>query len=154
MYDGKFDYDLGEGVKKLSYYTYKLMTEKLADSDWGNIEAFQEPDNVYVYKFTKKNTGKPVWVIWWDYSNEKGHRKKTATVSLKVNSGKVTVTTAIPDAGNRTRLTNEHTFKTEIKQTSKGSISISLGDDLVYVEEGVVPPPVYKIERKIVRSNF
>ncbi|KAF5436221.1 hypothetical protein C5S36_00880, partial [Candidatus Methanophagaceae archaeon] len=52
IYDGQGSNDLGLGVKKLSYYTYKLMTEKLECSNWNNIETIQESDNVYVYKGT------------------------------------------------------------------------------------------------------
>ena len=40
--------DLGEGVKKLSYYTYKLMVEKLERSDWDNIQIINESDNIYI----------------------------------------------------------------------------------------------------------
>ncbi len=48
IYNGRFDYDQGRGVKKLAYYTYKKMTEILEGSDWKNIEVVQENDGIYI----------------------------------------------------------------------------------------------------------
>ncbi|MEK6876922.1 MAG: hypothetical protein AABX63_05880, partial [Nanoarchaeota archaeon] len=54
----------GSAEKKLSYYTYKKMTEILEGSDWDNIQIIQESDGVYIYKFNK--SGKNIWVAWND----------------------------------------------------------------------------------------
>ena len=68
VYDGEYDYDLGNGVKKLSYYAYKNMVEVLDGSDWNNIEKVKENSNgVYAYKFN--NQGKDIWVVWNDNAN-------------------------------------------------------------------------------------
>jgi len=50
-------------IPKLSYYTYKKMVEVLEESDWNSIQIIQEKDGIYIYKFTKKDTGKSGWVI-------------------------------------------------------------------------------------------
>jgi len=72
IYDGGGSDDLGAGVKKLGYYTYKLMTEKLEGSDWNNIETISDgTGNIYVYKFYRKDLGKPVYVAWLDSPEEK-----------------------------------------------------------------------------------
>lgn len=72
IYDGIGSDDLGRGIKKLSYYTYKLMTEKLEGSDWDNIETIIDgTDNMYVYKFNRKDLGRPVYVAWHDNFQEK-----------------------------------------------------------------------------------
>jgi hypothetical protein len=113
--------------KNLGFYTYELMVDKLEGIDWGNIQTVQESDGIYIYKFTKSN--KPIWVAWGDYSK---------IINLKVNSDKVTITEAIPDAENNAQLNKEASFKTEVKEVTEGSVSFSLGPNPVYIEEGEV----------------
>jgi len=74
--------------KKLGYYTYKLMSEKLEGSDWNNVETVQESDNVYIYKFT--NQDRHIWVVWWDYWNESGNSKTITLDVSSINSVKIT----------------------------------------------------------------
>jgi len=48
--------DLGDGIKKLSYFTYKKMTEKLEGSDWNNITTIiDNDDNKYAFKFINES---------------------------------------------------------------------------------------------------
>ncbi|HDP70599.1 MAG TPA: hypothetical protein ENN38_07340 [Actinobacteria bacterium] len=134
IYDGKYEYDKGKGVKKLSYYTYKLMTEKLEDSDWDNIETVIDgTDNVYAYKFT--NQGKPVWVVWWDYFDDSGS-SKTITLNVgNINSAKITE--AVPNADSGAEIDENdypNFFKTETKIVSGGNVTITLGGSLVFIE--------------------
>ncbi|MBU4446174.1 hypothetical protein KJ656_14030, partial [bacterium] len=58
----------GLSHKKLAYYTYKKMVEKLEGSDWDNIETVRESDGIYVYKFTRSSG--PVWVAWTDNESD------------------------------------------------------------------------------------
>jgi len=151
IYDGKYNYDMGYGVKKLAYYTYKLMVEKLEGSDWDNIQTIQESNNIYIYRFIKN--GAPVWVAWNDDSSDKTISLDVGNInSAKVNSDKVTITTSIPDAENGAQLTQKITFKTKIKQIIEERVFISLDANPVYVEEGEVSSPVYEVE-KFVGSN-
>jgi len=77
----------GQSHKKLAYYTYKLMTEKLEGSDWDNIETISDgTGNIYVYKFYRKDLGKPVYVAWKDYSGEESKRE-TAAQKPEAKSG-------------------------------------------------------------------
>jgi hypothetical protein len=62
IYDGKGSDDLGYGEKKLAYYTYKMMTEKLEGSDFSNIKSLNLGEGIFAYKFNK--SGKPIYVIW------------------------------------------------------------------------------------------
>ncbi|MBI5492877.1 MAG: hypothetical protein HY893_08100 [Deltaproteobacteria bacterium] len=72
IYDGKSGDDEGRGVRKLAYYSYKLMTGMLEGSDWTGVKALSEgKDNIYAYRFTKKS-GKAVYVVWRDYFDERG----------------------------------------------------------------------------------
>ncbi|MBU4070145.1 MAG: hypothetical protein KJ646_04140, partial [Nanoarchaeota archaeon] len=119
--------------KKLAYFSYKFMTEKLEGSDWDNVQTFQELDNVYIYKFTKNN--EPIWVAWWDYFDDTGTSK---TISLDVgNINSAKITEAVPDAEDGSKIdANDYPdfFKTETKTVSGGKVEITLGESPVFVE--------------------
>ena len=117
----------GLSHKKLSYYTYKKMVEVLEGSDWDNIEAIQEKDGVYVYKFTKN--GQPVWVAWNDNEAE-----KQITIS-GVNSSSVKITEAVPNYSSGKEVINYSTaFKTETANVEGGMATIKIKDIPVFVE--------------------
>jgi len=85
--------------KRLGYYTYKLMTEKLEGSDWDNASEIYNNDNVYAYKFTNKSDGSVIYVAWWDYYKDPSYSDgdtKEITLSELGFSGNVTVTDTIP----------------------------------------------------------
>ena len=114
--------------KNLGFYTYKLMTEKLAGSDWNNIQKVQESGGVYIYRFTKN--GKPIWVAWNDNSQE-----KQITIS-GITSNQVKITEAVPKYESGKEVTDYSiTFQTETKSASGGKITITLGEKPVFVEE-------------------
>lgn len=126
-------YDLGQGVKKLGYYTYKLMVEKLEGSNWDNIQTIQESDNIYIYKFINKETNIPTWVAWNDNAQEQ-------TITLNVGDiGSVKITEAVPDAESGVDLDKSdypNFFKTETKTVSKkGTVALTLGENPIFVEE-------------------
>ncbi|KKR76597.1 MAG: hypothetical protein UU20_C0022G0010 [Parcubacteria group bacterium GW2011_GWE2_40_8] len=115
-------------MKKLSYYTYKKMVEILEGSDWDNIEAIQEKDGVYVYKFTKD--GKPIWVAWNDNNGEK------QVVISGVNSSSVKITESVPNYGSGKEVKDYATaFKTETRQVTDNKLTITLNESPVFVEE-------------------
>ena len=121
-------YDLGKDVKKLAYYSYKLMTEKLEGSDWDNISKVQEANEIYIYKFNK--AGKNIWVAWNDNSG-------TQQVTISgVSSTKVKVTEAVPKyASGKEVIDYSSAFNTEIKTVSSGGqVTITLGQNPVYIE--------------------
>ena len=133
IYDGAFSDDLGLGIKKLGYYSYKLMTEKLEGSDWDNIQVIQELGNVYIYKFLKG--GESVYVAWWDYFDDTGVSK---TITFNVDfTGDALITTAVPNADSGADL-NENDypdfFKTETKTVSGVQVTITLDENPVFVE--------------------
>lgn len=128
IYEGKGSNDLGYGIKKLSYYTYKKMTETLEGSDWDNIQTIQGSDDVYIYKFKKGS--KNIWVAWNDNS-----ASKTITIS-GISSSQVKITEAVPKYETGKEVVDYSTaFNTETKTTSGGKITITLGDKPVFVEE-------------------
>jgi hypothetical protein len=88
VYDGIGKNDLGYGVKKLSYYTYKKVIEVLEGSDWNNIQIIQESDDIYIYKFTKNK--KSIYVAWTNNDTKK------QVVIEGINSSVVKITEAVP----------------------------------------------------------
>src|SRR3989344_4844190 len=127
IYDGDGPYDLGFGVKKLSYYTYKKMAEILEGSDWDNIQTIQEKDGDYVYKFTKNS--QPIWVAWNDNAGE-----KQITIS-GVNSSSAKITESVPNYGSGKEVKDYATaFKTETTTVESGTATIKIKDIPVFAE--------------------
>lgn len=131
--------DKGDGVKKLSYWTYKFLIEKIKDTDWKNVSVLHEgteSDHLYLYKFNKKN-GKPLYIAWWDYFDEK-EPSKTKTITMEVGKVEsVRITEAIPNAEWGADLKDKdypRFFKTEVKKVSNGKVSFQLSEKPVFVE--------------------
>ena len=128
IYDGQFDYDQGVGVRKLSYYTYKKMVETLEGSDWGNIEAIHEQDDVYVYKFLKG--GKPIYVVWNDNATERD------IVIAGINSSQVKITEAVPKYELGKEVVDYNTsFTTETKSINGNQLTITVAEIPLFIEE-------------------
>ena len=52
----------------LARYSYKMLIKKLKDADWQKMDKIKNgEDNLYVYKFHRKNSGENVYVAFWDY---------------------------------------------------------------------------------------
>ena len=116
--------------KKLAYYTYKLMVEKLEGSNWNNVKAIQEENGIHIYKFVKKDTGKPVWVAW----NDNG-APQTITIS-GIGSNKAKITGAVPKYNSGRDVKDYETaFNEETKEVKDGKATIILGETPVFVEE-------------------
>lgn len=133
---------------KLAYYTYKLMVEKLKDSEWKNVQiVINGENNVYVFKFQQKRNKQPVFIVWWDYFNEMEAKDKRITLKLNLNFNKAVLTSSMPEGENGLELKGIVNFKTEIKEVKSGAISILLGREPVYIEEGMPPQPFYEKRR-------
>jgi hypothetical protein len=143
--------DPGDGIKKLSYYTFKLLNEKTAGSDWDNVQTVRNgDDNVYIYKLTKTDTGNPIWVVWWDYFDEVGYSPgDTKTITLEVGEADwIMVTATIPDAESGAYLNDydySYFFKTTISPVVGGQGSVMLTEIPIFIEisdeEGYFPLP-------------
>ncbi|GBD96183.1 MAG TPA: hypothetical protein ENG83_06565 [Nitrospirae bacterium] len=140
LYDGE-DPDVGDdkglGIKKLGYYSYKLMTEKLEGSDWDKIRTIQESGNVHIYKFTKDNNS--IYVAWWDYFDEAGYQEgDTKTIAFDIDfTGDALITDAVPNAVSGAVLDENNYpdfFETETKSVTNGQVTITLGENPVFVE--------------------
>jgi hypothetical protein len=89
----------GVSGRKLSFYSLKLLIEKLSGSPYDGVRLVYEAEGVHVYEFRRPQG--PLYVAWWDWYREGEGGKATKTVNLRlpdIVSDKFTVTTAVPDA--------------------------------------------------------
>jgi hypothetical protein len=128
--------DPGKNVEKLSYYTYKLMIEKLEGSDWDNVEIIQEDtDNIYAYKFQRGS--EEIYLLWWDYFEESNYQdRNTKTISLSELglSGSYFLTEAVPYYEDGGVLKNSGESYPNFFNKYKVTDKIELGISPVYIE--------------------
>ena len=132
----------GYGTKKLSYYTFKLMIEKLRGVDFGSIESIDTGiPNVYLYRL-KRESG-PLYVAWWDYFQGAGIQKSVTLSLPDINAPNAQVTLALPEfdgvfqalANHLNEADYPHFFPTRILPVINGRIALTLDDVPVFVEE-------------------
>ncbi len=118
-------HDRGDGVKKLAYFSYKMMTQKL--KEFISVNTIIDSNGTYVYRFAKDEGG-PVYVCW----SESGE----SVTLTEIESNSIEMTMAVPgfECGNQVTDFNS-AFVTDIKTVSNGNIRISLDENPVYVEE-------------------
>ncbi len=136
--DGVGD-DLGTGIKKLGFYSYKLMTEKLEGSNWDNIETIIDNyNNKFAYKFINENVGKSVYVAWWDFFDEPNYNMGDSTLVTftEISANQVLVTSAVPNYSFGINITDYNTaFKIDTLNVTNNSVSFYLKDKPVFMEE-------------------
>ena len=141
MYDGSADADdLGLGVKKLAYYTYKKMTEKLEGADWSTLITLHDgTEDDHLYLFPVEKVGQPIHIAWWDYFDELAYTPgDTKAITLNGLAGKaVTATAVVPFADIGQEVTDyEAAFTATTYPVLGGAVTILLGEDPVLVEGG------------------
>jgi len=128
-----------DGTKRLDYYSYKLMIDKLEGSNWSNVQEIYNSGNVYAYKFIKKSDGSLVYVVWWDYWNEPTLTTKQVSIPVSF-SGNVKVTETVPAYENglllqQSGVSYPNFFNKGKANILNGQITITLGQSPVYIEE-------------------
>jgi hypothetical protein len=111
-----------EGRKKLSYYTYKFMIDKMEGCNWDKTKTIISGNSgIHAYKFVRR--GKGLYVAWRDHSKGNG---KNLTLNI---SGVpfIRVTSFVPEYPD--------SFKADIIPVEKKKITIPLGEDPVLIEE-------------------
>jgi len=138
IYDGKGSHDPGAGTKKLAYYSYKKMTEKLEKVDWaGAIPITEESDGGATWIFRLQRNGKPMFVAWQDFTEhsppDKGAEKPVKIDSVAGTS--VVVTEAIPSASSGREVKSYRgAFRVTRHPVKDGSVVVPLGLNPVYIE--------------------
>lgn len=111
-----------DGEKKLSYYTYKFMIDKMEGCDWDKTKPIISGEgNIYAYRLIKK--GKGMYVAWRDHNKGDG---KTLTLNIS-EAPSIRVTSFIPESPD--------SFRTDIIPVEKKKVTIPLGEDPVLIEE-------------------
>jgi hypothetical protein len=139
IYDGQGSNDRGRGVKKVGYYTYKLMTQKLEGAVF-NSEISGLPANVHGYNFTSPG-GSPITVLWYD---DFAGGSSTQDVTVAAAAPSVLVTNAVTD--------QQGNVSSTVLPVTNGSVTLTLGQSPVFVEpHGAVS--IWLISGKVLRVS-
>lgn len=133
IYDGIGEYDRGRGVRKLSYWTYRLVSEKLGGCDLSTIKTLTVGDSVTILKFNVGgNEVYACWFDWWESSLE-----SAKIVISDIENGKWKVTEAVPekDTGKDIQESDyPKFFKTSTVETVDGKLVFELGRNPIIIE--------------------
>ena len=135
IYDGEGEFDKGPGIKKLSYFTRKLMSQKLGDADWHTVICTHEENNVYQYLLTRQ--GKPIYVAWFDWFNDTTKSKDVTLDVSSMNASEVKITKVVPmfETGQEAdTVPFEDAFVTHVVPIIDGTIELTLGKKPVIIE--------------------
>ena len=136
VYDGNCPGDPGYGVRKLGYYTYALLTRKLAGASFPSTATLCSGENgVFAYKFPKP--GEAVYVLWSDAATA---GETTPYALTGVDDGAYLVTEAVPAAagGGEIAAFGTGIFASKLVQSAGGALRLDLSTRPVYVERA--PP--------------
>jgi hypothetical protein len=118
-------YDRGLGVKKLAYYSFKLMTQKLIG--FSEVETLQNSEETYVYKFI--NNDRPIYIAWSE------DNQSVVITGISGASVKITESTPAFQYGEEVDADQfDSAFNTEIKNANAGELTITLSETPVFVE--------------------
>lgn len=118
----------GLSHRKLGYYSYKLMTEKLKGADWLNVSTVREDDGVVLVRFDRK--GRSVWVAWNDNKD-----KRTVTIS-GIRTDRIIVTEAVPECESGKDVKGyEDAFRIEYREVKDRTSEIRLSSIPFFIEE-------------------
>jgi hypothetical protein len=126
IYDGWGSNDRGPGVKKIGYYTYKVMTQKLEATTFDH-ELVGLPANVHGYAFARAG-GSPITVLWYD---DFSGGPPTQGVTLAVAAPSVRVTNAVTD--------QQGNITSTVLPATNGTVTLTLGQSPVFVEDNPAP---------------
>ena len=118
----------GDGMRKLTYYTYKKMVDVLDGSDWERTETIQAKDDIYIFKFIKNST--PIWVLWND-----GKKTKLLKIQTPKGASQVKITEAIPKCKYGKSVSDYNNAFNEIrKKADNSNVEVMIGDIPLFIE--------------------
>ncbi len=126
IYDGHCDDDEGYGVKKLGYYTYKLLAHELNATGWDQV-SLEKADSggLFLVRFPKSD-GSTSYVAWIDSTDDSEVQTHTISVAKGTTA---TYSVTVPTASSGSDLNaNEYPnfFETGTLTIDQGSFSIDL----------------------------
>lgn len=115
-------YDLGRGVKKLAYYSYKKMVEVL-----GNFDKAETVSSADTYIFKIYQGGRKVWVAWREDPGQ--------AIIAGIDSKQVKITEAVPRHQTGKEVSSySDAFRVRSEMIKDGKLAISLGQTPLYIE--------------------
>ena len=109
------------GTERISFYTYKMMTEK-TDNDQaelvGTVSSVHNDSTLFAYEFKRRSDCSKFYIAW----SEGG----TQSVSLPISFSSAHITNMISD--------RYGIAKEEYDKTSSGSVQLSIGSDPLLIE--------------------
>ena len=127
--DDNDSYDLGFWIKKLAYYSYKYMIQRLEGIDWDNVKTIREKDGIYVYEFINKKTNKSTWVAWVESGS--------ASIYLNyLGIASANIVNSVPNYVNGKEIIDANvSFLDMFKESIVTNDSIQLSETPIYIEE-------------------
>ncbi|MEA2027397.1 MAG: hypothetical protein U9N49_00270, partial [Campylobacterota bacterium] len=118
-------YDRGDGVKKLAYFSYKMMTQKL--KGFKDAETIIDSNGTYLYKFIHNDEG--IVYIGWSESKE-----SVTLTEIEANSIKTTMSVPNFEFGDQV-MDYDSAFISKIKIVNNGNVTIDLDENPIYIEQ-------------------
>ena len=135
--------DPGLGVKKLSYYTYKKMTEKLEGADWTTLTMLHDGAGAdWLYVFRVETPAGNIQIAWWDAFADETNSTSQTLILAGLTGTAMQVTSVIPEAAIGAEVNDfKHAFRTRIIPVVDGVAVVDLDEDPVLIEELQLPHP-------------
>lgn len=141
IYDGLGSDDLGLGVKKLGYFTYKKMTELLDGADWNSLESLATGNDALIALRVQKD-GRTLVVAWWDAFRDAGQDEPPLLHLEGLRTSLLRVTDVVPPVSHGADVENyDKAFAVRTIPVVDGRASVSVGGDPLVIEEVRGPPP-------------
>ena len=139
IHDGLLANDLGAGVPKLSYFTYRVMAEKLAGADWSTLTQLRDgTDADRLYLVSLQRDGEPVWIAWWDFFDDASYRPGESRLLTfdGATAPSVRVTQVVPNGAAGGFLADyASAFEPISAPVAAGTVSIPLDETPVVIEQ-------------------
>jgi hypothetical protein len=125
-----------DGTKKLAYYSYRLMIDKIGGSIRENVETVEESEGIYVYRFTCN--GALIWVAWTDLKEQPGSDSTSYTLDVG-EAEALLITETVPDYQSGSEIEESAVmypdfFTTFIMSATGGELTLTLGANPIVVE--------------------
>lgn len=143
IYDGLHSNDLGLGVKKLAYFTYRKMTDMLEGADWSTARLSRDgTDDDWLYLVTVSKGGAALHIAWWDAFNDPAGGASRQLELTGLEGQTVRVTAVAPSAATGAEVEQySSAFAVRTYPVHAGTASVPLGEDPVIIESvGVAAP--------------
>lgn len=145
IYDGEFGDPFPLGTKKLGYYSYKKLIEKLEGGDLNNITTIRDGTGTdWLYLFSVRRLGTTIYVAWWDFFSDPTYvQGASKPLVFDTYHPAVRATELVPDAPNGAAISSYETapFQEVVHLIgSNGAVAVDLRESPVVIERFTLDP--------------